>query len=77
MSATILKNSPTVRENVPSGHFERPFWKEKEEEKKGLLLPIFRKNRTLNMFFLIFGLIRQQGILNQRKEPIRNNSVQC
>ena len=25
MSAAILKNGPTVRENVPSGHFERPF----------------------------------------------------
>ena len=27
--AAILKNSPNVRENVPSGHFERPFWKKK------------------------------------------------
>ena len=28
----------------------------KKRKKKGLLLPIFRKNRTLNMFFLLFGL---------------------
>ena len=25
MSAAILKNSPTVRENVPNGHYELPF----------------------------------------------------
>ena len=36
------------RAAILSGHFER--------KKKGLLLPIFRKNRTLNMFFFVFGL---------------------
>ena len=50
MSAAILKNSQTVRENVPSGHFE-----EKKKKKDGLLL-IFQKSRTLNMFFLNLAL---------------------
>ena len=49
MSAGILKNSLTVRENVPSGNFE--------EKKKGLLLPIFQKSRTLNMLIFLFGLV--------------------
>ena len=42
---------------------ERPFWAAilsghfEIKNKKGPLLPIFRKNRTLNMFFFLFGLI--------------------
>ena len=34
MPAANLKNSPTVRENVPSGHFEQPFKKKKKKKKK-------------------------------------------
>ena len=54
MSAAILKNSPNVRENVPRW----PFWAAilKEQKKEGLL-PIFQKNRMLNMFYILFGLI--------------------
>ena len=58
MLAAILKISPTDRENVPSGHFER------KKKKKGLLLPIFRKNRTLNMFVFLFGLKEENVIIN-------------
>ena len=51
MSAAILKNSPNVRENVPSG----PFWAAiLKEKKRASSFLFFEKNRTLNMFFLVF-----------------------
>ena len=53
MLAAILKNSPTVRENVPSGHFERPFWikKRKKKEKKGPPPSFFSKKQDAKRFF--------------------------
>ena len=54
LSAAILKNSPNVRENVRSGHFER-----KKKEKKGLLLPIFQKKQDAkHVFFFIWPYIK-------------------
>ena len=40
---------PVVLENVSGGHFER-------RKKKRLLLPIFHRGRTLNMFFFLLCL---------------------
>ena len=57
-----LEKSPTVRKNVPSGHFER---KKKKKKRASFFLFFEKKNRTLNMFFFyLFGLIRWQATLN-------------
>ena len=52
MSAAILENSPTDRKNVPSGHFERPFWKKKKKRASSFLF--FQKKQDAKHVFFFY-----------------------